>query len=83
MKTVDLIIDDKIKYPPDKETSAKTFRAGARCFMDVLFAIPAVRLSKPTKDFYSSSIRLSIYGSTTSTNSSFLSHHSSALLSLR
>ena len=32
MKTVDLIIDDKIKCPPDKETSAKTFRAGARCF---------------------------------------------------
>lgn len=32
MKTVDLIIDDKIKSPPDKETSAKTFRAGARCF---------------------------------------------------
>lgn len=33
MKTVDLIIDDKIKFPPpDKETSAKTFRAGARCF---------------------------------------------------
>ena len=34
MKTVDLIIDDKIKYPPDKETSVKTFRAGARCFSE-------------------------------------------------
>ena len=37
MKTVDLIIDDKIKYPPDKETSAKTFRAGARCFSGGFF----------------------------------------------
>lgn len=37
MKTVDLIIDDKIKFPPDKETSAKMFRAGARCFSGGFF----------------------------------------------
>ena len=64
MKTVDLIIDDKIKYPPDKETSAKTFRAGARCFMDVLFFYscrPIIKINERLLQLFNSAVDIWFY----------------------